>query len=71
LAGSLLAQGLPPAEAGMAAAYLHGLAARVAAAGGHTEPAGPEGAGEPGQAPIAAFDVITALPAAIRGLDAG
>ena len=72
LAGSLLAQGLPPAEAGIAAAYLHGLAARVAAAGGPTgplgPPSGPEGAGEPGQAPIVAFDVIQSLPAAIRGL---
>jgi hydroxyethylthiazole kinase-like uncharacterized protein yjeF len=32
LAGALLAQGLEPAEAGLAAAYLHGLAARLAAA---------------------------------------
>jgi ADP-dependent NAD(P)H-hydrate dehydratase / NAD(P)H-hydrate epimerase len=76
LAGSLLAQGLPPAEAGMAAAYLHGLAARVAAAGGPTGPGGPGGSGEPegraepGEAPIGAFDVIQALPAAIRSLDA-
>jgi hypothetical protein len=94
LAGSLLAQGLPPAEAAMAAAYLHGLAARVAAVGGPTGsgvptgPGGPTGPGvpmgrerpegterpeepgEPGEAPIAAFDVILALPAAIRSLDA-
>jgi len=69
LAGSLLAQGLPPAEAGMAAAYLHGIAARVAAAGGPTGPGEPEGPGEPGEAPIAAFDIIKALPAAIRGLE--
>ena len=61
LAGSLLAQGLPPAEAGIAAAYLHGIAARLAAAGG------PGGTGE---APIGAHDVITALPAAIRGVEA-
>jgi ADP-dependent NAD(P)H-hydrate dehydratase / NAD(P)H-hydrate epimerase len=61
LAGSLLAQGLPPAEAGIAAAYLHGIAARLAAAGG------PE---ETGEAPIGAHDVITALPAAIRGVAA-
>jgi len=59
LAGSLLAQGLPPAEAGIAAAYLHGIAARLAAAGG------PGGTGE---APIGAHDVITALPAAIRSV---
>ena len=59
LAGSLLAQGLPPAEAGIAAAYLHGIAARLAAAGGSEDP---------GEAPIVAHDVITALPAAIRSL---
>jgi len=59
LAGSLLAQGLPPAEAGIAAAYLHGIAARLAAAGGP---------GETGEAPIGAHDVITALPDAIRSL---
>ena len=59
LAGSLLAQGLPPAEAGIAAAYLHGIAARLAAAGGSEHP---------GEAPIVAHDVITALPAAIRSL---
>ena len=61
LAGSLLAQGLPPAEAGIAAAYLHGIAARLAAAGGP---------GETGEAPIGAHDVITALPAAIRSVAA-
>ena len=33
LAGALLAQGLAPAQAGLAAAYLHGLAGRLAAAG--------------------------------------
>jgi ADP-dependent NAD(P)H-hydrate dehydratase / NAD(P)H-hydrate epimerase len=70
LAGSLLAQGLTPAEAGITAAYLHGLAARVAAAGGPAKPTGPEGTPEPGEAPIAAFDVIGSLPAAIRSLDA-
>jgi len=59
LAGSLLAQSLPPAEAGIAAAYLHGIAARLAAAGGSEDP---------GEAPIVAHDVITALPAAIRSL---
>jgi hydroxyethylthiazole kinase-like uncharacterized protein yjeF len=62
LAGALLAQGLPPAWAGAAAAYLHGIAARLAAAG----------AGAPGepvaQAPIGAFDVVTSLPAAIRSV---
>jgi hydroxyethylthiazole kinase-like uncharacterized protein yjeF len=67
LAGALLAQGLPPAQAGLAAAYLHGVAARLAAAGPageRTETAGP------GEAPIGAHDVITALPAAIRGVTA-
>jgi len=52
LAGALLAQGLEPAWAAAAAAYLHGLAARLAAAG----------------APIGAYDVVTALPAAIRAV---
>jgi hydroxyethylthiazole kinase-like uncharacterized protein yjeF len=50
LAGSLLAQGLDPARAAAAAAYLHGIAARLAAEG----------------APIGSEDIITALPAAIR-----
>jgi ADP-dependent NAD(P)H-hydrate dehydratase / NAD(P)H-hydrate epimerase len=54
LAGALLAQGLPAAEAGAAAAYLHGLAGRLAA-------------GEPGAAaPIGAGDIVRALPAAFR-----
>jgi hydroxyethylthiazole kinase-like uncharacterized protein yjeF len=59
LAGALLAQGLEPAWAAAAAAYLHGLAARLAAAG---EPGGT------GEAPIGAHDVIAALPAAIRSV---
>jgi hydroxyethylthiazole kinase-like uncharacterized protein yjeF len=50
LAGALLAQGLEPLRAAAAAAYLHGIAARLAAEG----------------APIGASDVIRALPAAIR-----
>jgi hydroxyethylthiazole kinase-like uncharacterized protein yjeF len=60
LAGALLAQGLPPEHAGLAGAYLHGLAARLAAAPKAPEPG-------PG-APISAFDVIRALPAAFRSL---
>ena len=52
LAGALLAQGLPAAEAAIAAAYLHGLAARTAAS----------------DAPIGASDVIGALPDAIRAV---
>jgi NAD(P)H-hydrate repair Nnr-like enzyme with NAD(P)H-hydrate dehydratase domain len=50
LAGALLAQGLPAAQAAAAAAYLHGIAGRLAAR----------------DAPIGASDLITALPAAIR-----
>jgi hydroxyethylthiazole kinase-like uncharacterized protein yjeF len=50
LAGALLAQGLPPAQAAAAAAYLHGIAGRLAAS----------------DAPIGASDLIGALPAAIR-----
>src|SRR5580693_3539578 len=77
LAGALLAQGLEPAWAGAAAAYLHGLAARLAAAGTRRprrsrEPATEAATGpatEPvPEAPIGAFDVITALPAAIRAV---
>ncbi len=57
LAGALLAQGLAPAQAGLAAAYLHGLAGRLAAA--------PDDAGA---APIGASDLVRALPAAFRSL---
>jgi hydroxyethylthiazole kinase-like uncharacterized protein yjeF len=63
LAGALLAQGLEPARAGITAAYLHGLAARLAVAG--TTPQAPRGTGE---APIGASDVVRALPAASRSL---
>ncbi len=52
LAGSLLAQGLDPSRAAAAAAYLHGLAARLAAEG----------------APIGSSDIITAIPAATRSV---
>ncbi len=81
LAGSLLAQGLATADAAAAAAYLHGLAARLAAAGGGS------GAGEDdlsrtsglaelpvpvhgssAAAPIGASDLLHALPAAIRAV---
>ena len=71
LAGALLAQGLEPAWAGAVAAYLHGLAARLAAAGnrrpgrGRTRAAATDPVPE---APIGAFDVITSLPAAIRAV---
>jgi hydroxyethylthiazole kinase-like uncharacterized protein yjeF len=82
LAGSLLAQGLEVGEAAAAAAYLHGLAARLAAAGAG---AGPARAVEPSsggwvitnpedpragyaEAPIGAADVVGALPDAIRSV---
>lgn len=56
LAGALLAQGVRPARlAGAAAAFLHGLAGRLAAA----------------DAPIGAADIIEALPEAIRRVSAG
>jgi hydroxyethylthiazole kinase-like uncharacterized protein yjeF len=64
LAGALLAQGLLPPQAAIAAAYLHGLAARLAAAG--SSPAA--GSGWSGAAPIGASDVVRALPAAFRAL---
>jgi ADP-dependent NAD(P)H-hydrate dehydratase / NAD(P)H-hydrate epimerase len=65
LAGALLAQGVAAPQAALAAAYLHGLAGRLAAAG-----AGRAGAGDrrDGEAPIGASDVVAALPAAFRAL---
>lgn len=57
LIGALLAGGMPALDAAAAGAYLHGLAARLAAA----PTPGPE-------SPISAEDVITALPAAFRTL---
>jgi ADP-dependent NAD(P)H-hydrate dehydratase / NAD(P)H-hydrate epimerase len=63
LAGALLAQGLLPPEAAIAAAYLHGIAGRLAAA----DSAGP-GGGAAGEAPIGASDVVRALPLAFRTL---
>jgi ADP-dependent NAD(P)H-hydrate dehydratase / NAD(P)H-hydrate epimerase len=72
LAGALLAQGLEPARAGLAAAYLHGLAGRLAAAGLAGRPAAaastPEGPGGTCEAPIGASDLVRALPAAFRSL---
>ena len=59
LTGALLAQGLTPARAGLAGAYLHGLAGRLAAAGPGDGTA---------QAPIGASDLVQALPAAFRSL---
>jgi ADP-dependent NAD(P)H-hydrate dehydratase / NAD(P)H-hydrate epimerase len=54
LCGALLAAGLDPFDAGSVAAWLHGLAGRLASDGG---------------APISASDVLGALPAAFRALD--
>jgi hydroxyethylthiazole kinase-like uncharacterized protein yjeF len=70
LAGALLAQGLGVSEAAAAAAFLHGIAARRAAAGtgDPQEPTGPAADPAGGESPITAGDVIRALPAAIRGL---
>jgi ADP-dependent NAD(P)H-hydrate dehydratase / NAD(P)H-hydrate epimerase len=50
MAGSLLAQGADPAHAAAAAAFLHGIAARLAAR----------------DAPIGASDLFAGIPAAIR-----
>jgi hydroxyethylthiazole kinase-like uncharacterized protein yjeF len=55
LAGSLLAAGLPAPDAGAVAAYLHGRAARHAAAG----------------APVTAQEVAESLRAAWRGIAGG
>jgi hydroxyethylthiazole kinase-like uncharacterized protein yjeF len=77
LAGALLAQGLAPPEAAAAAAYLHGLAGRLAATGatGAASAAGPAAPGASSRlsqgAPIGAADLIGALPAAIRMVAAG
>jgi hydroxyethylthiazole kinase-like uncharacterized protein yjeF len=64
LAGAMLAQGLLLPQAAIAAAYLHGLAARLASAGG----ADGAGTGGTAVAPIGAYDVVRALPAAFRAL---
>jgi ADP-dependent NAD(P)H-hydrate dehydratase / NAD(P)H-hydrate epimerase len=58
LAGALLAQGLLAPQAALAAAYLHGLAARLAADGLDTG----------GEAPIGASDVVGGLALAFRAL---
>jgi hydroxyethylthiazole kinase-like uncharacterized protein yjeF len=81
LAGALLAQGLLPPQAALAAAYLHGLAARIAAYGqvrpdgGLSDGKGPSGGGSPAggplaAAPIGASDVVRALPEAYHALEA-
>ena len=65
LAGALLAQGLAAPQAAVAAAYLHGLAARIAAAGTDRHGPAATAAGRAGgEAPIGASDVVAALHAA-------
>ncbi len=64
LAGALLAQGLLPPQAAITAAYLHGLAARLAASGAGV----PLGKDFDGEAPLGASDVVHALPLAFRSL---
>ncbi|MEU5883655.1 NAD(P)H-hydrate dehydratase [Spirillospora sp. NPDC047279] len=59
LTGALLAGGMTAMDAATAGAYIHGLAARLASGGAGDEPS---------DAPISAFDVVTALPAAFRAL---
>jgi hydroxyethylthiazole kinase-like uncharacterized protein yjeF len=61
LAGALLAQGLLPPQAAIAAAYLHGLAARLAADGR-------DNGLNRGESPIGASDVVRALRLAFRAL---
>ena len=56
LCGALLAGGLDPFDAGSAGAWLHGLAARLAATGGR---------------PLRASDVVEALPQAVAALAGG
>ncbi|WP_433419960.1 NAD(P)H-hydrate dehydratase [Microtetraspora malaysiensis] len=62
IAGALLAGGLSCYDAASCAAYLHGLAGRVAAAGSA------RGARPGGEAAIAALDVAEALPDVVRAL---
>jgi ADP-dependent NAD(P)H-hydrate dehydratase / NAD(P)H-hydrate epimerase len=64
LAGALLAQGLLPPQAAITAAYLHGLAARLAAAGAGL----PGEEGLAGEAPLGASDVVHAISLAFRSL---
>lgn len=64
LAGALLAQGLLPPQAAITAAYLHGLAARLAASNLGL----PADGCADGEAPLGASDVLRALPSAFRAL---
>jgi hydroxyethylthiazole kinase-like uncharacterized protein yjeF len=67
LIGAFLAGRVPAMDAAAAGAYLHGLAGRLGATGpGHED--GLDGPADDRDAPITAFDVIEALPAAFRTL---
>ncbi|MGA5701331.1 NAD(P)H-hydrate epimerase [Peterkaempfera bronchialis] len=68
LTGSLLAAGLAPVDAASAAAYLHGLAARTAAAG--RSGTVPVAGAEPQGAPVTALEVAAAVRAAWRSVRA-
>lgn len=67
LVGAFLAGGMAPIEAAAAGAYVHGLAARLAAAGRNGTGMERTG-GIEHDAPIGASDVVTWLPDAIRRL---
>ncbi|MBO4270338.1 NAD(P)H-hydrate dehydratase [Microbispora triticiradicis] len=67
ITGALLAAGLSGYDAASCAAYVHGLAARIAARGGAAAGYG-GGDGRRGEAPIAALDVAEAIPEALRML---
>jgi ADP-dependent NAD(P)H-hydrate dehydratase / NAD(P)H-hydrate epimerase len=62
LIGAFLARGATAMDAAAAGAYLHGVAGRIAASG-------PPGEAD-AEAPIGAYDIIEALPAAFRTLSA-
>jgi hydroxyethylthiazole kinase-like uncharacterized protein yjeF len=70
LGGALLAAGLPPFDAAPAAAYLHGLAGRLAAVGNRAAADGVSTVSDRGEGPVTAQDVAAALPAAWRNVTA-
>jgi hypothetical protein len=71
LIGSLLAAGLAIPEAAAVGAHVHGVAARLAAAGGDGPPGpGLSGPASPGRAPTAAGAMAEHIPAAWRSIAA-
>jgi hydroxyethylthiazole kinase-like uncharacterized protein yjeF len=64
LIGAFLAGGATAIDAAAAGAYLHGLAGRLAA----SDPASDERSLDDREAPISAYDVVEAIPAAFRTL---